>query len=298
MCEVSAALTFALVLFLCSCSGGKKEYDATGMFEATEVTVSAEESGRLMSLSVTEGDSLSVGQQVGLIDTVQLYLNACQLGETKMSLANQRPDVKKQIAATKQELEKARMEQERYEALVRDKAANQKQLDDAVSQVKVLERQLEAQLSSLDNNTSSLNSQMSATDVQRLQVMDRLSKCHVTAPISGTVLDKYAEEGEYAVPGTPLFKMADTYNMYLRAYVTTAQLQEVRLGQEVTVLADYGDGNRHEYKGTITWISDKSEFTPKTILTDDERADLVYAIKIAIKNDGFIKIGMYGEVRF
>ncbi len=287
-----------LPLLLLSCSRGKKAYDATGIFEATEVTVSAEQSGKLMSLDVTEGDSLTTGQQVGLIDTVQLYLNACQLGETKMSYANQRPDIEKQIAATKQELAKAELEQKRYEALVRDKAANQKQLDDAVSQVEVLKRELKAQQSSLDNSTNSLNSQMSATDLQRLEVLDRLAKCHITAPISGTVLDKYAEAGEYATPGTPLFKMADTYNMFLRAYVTTAQLQEVKIGQTVTVLADYGDNNRHEYPGVVTWISDISEFTPKTILTDDERADLVYAMKIAVKNDGYIKIGMYGEVKF
>ncbi len=287
-----------LPLLLLSCSRGKKDYDATGIFEATEVTVSAEQSGKLMSFDVTEGDSLTIGQQVGLIDTVQLYLNALQLGETKMSYANQRPDIEKQIAATKQELAKAELEQRRYEALVRDKAANQKQLDDAVSQVEVLKRELKAQQSSLDNSTNSLNSQMSATDLQRLEVLDRLAKCHITAPISGTVLDKYAEAGEYATPGTPLFKMADTYNMFLRAYVTTAQLQEVKIGQKVTVLADYGDNNRHEYPGVVTWISDISEFTPKTILTDDERADLVYAMKIAVQNDGYIKIGMYGEVRF
>ncbi len=287
-----------LPLLLLSCSRGKKDYDATGIFEATEVTVSAEQSGKLMSFDVTEGDSLTIGQQVGLIDTVQLYLNALQLGETKMSYANQRPDIEKQIAATKQELEKAELEQRRYEALVREKAANQKQLDDAVSQVEVLKRELKAQQSSLDNSTNSLNSQMSATDLQRLEVLDRLAKCHITAPISGTVLDKYAEAGEYATPGTPLFKMADTYNMFLRAYVTTAQLQEVKIGQTVTVLADYGDNNRHEYPGVVTWISDISEFTPKTILTDDERADLVYAMKIAVKNDGYIKIGMYGEVKF
>ncbi len=292
------SIAILLPVLMVSCNRDKSDYDATGMFEATEVTVSAEQSGRIMSLGVEEGDSLTAGQQVGLIDTVQLSLQALQLGETRMSYANQRPDIEKQIAATRQELAKAEQEQKRYEALVRDGAANQKQLDDAESQVKVLRKQLAAQQSQLDNTTNSLNSQMSATDVQRLQVMDNLAKCHITAPISGTVLDKYAEEGEYAMPGTPLFKMADIYNMYMRAYVTTAQLQSVRVGQEVTVMADYGDGNRHEYPGTVTWISDKSEFTPKTILTDDERADLVYAVKILIRNDGYIKIGMYGEVRF
>ncbi len=281
-----------------ACSSGKKDYDATGMFEATEVTVSAEQSGRLVQFDVTEGDSLEAGQQVGLIDTIQLALRARQLGATRESYASQRPDIQKQIAATKQELDKAELEVARYERLVSQDAANRKQLEDAESQVKVLKRQLDAQLSSLDNNTESLNNQMSATDIQRLEVLDRLDKCHIVAPLTGVVLNKYAEQGEYAAPGTPLFEMADTHEMYLRAYITTAQLQEVKVGQQATVFADYGNGNRKEYQGTVSWISDASEFTPKTILTDDERADLVYAVKIAVRNDGYIKIGMYGEVKF
>ncbi len=287
-----------LPLILLSCSRNKHDYDATGTFEATEVTVSAEQSGKIIYFDLTEGDELELGEQVGLIDTAQLYLQAVQLGATMMSYANQRPDIEKQIAATKQEIEKAEMEQRRYEALVRENAANQKQLDDAVSQLIVLRRQLAAEESSLDNNTNSLNSQISAADAERMRVLDQLQKCHITAPLAGTVLDKYAEAGEYAIPGTPLFKMADIEHIYLRAYVTTAQLQEVALGQHVTVMADYGDNNRVEYDGTVTWISSRSEFTPKTILTDDERADLVYAVKILVENDGKIKIGMYGEVKF
>ncbi|MCD8291400.1 MAG: HlyD family efflux transporter periplasmic adaptor subunit [Prevotella sp.] len=291
-------LSLLLPAILVSCSSGNNDYDATGTFEATEVTVSAEQSGKLMYLNITEGDNLALNQQVGLIDTVQLYLKAMQLGATKMSYASQRPDIEKQIASTKQELAKAELEQKRYEGLVKENAANQKQLDDAESSVKVLKRQLEAQLSSLGNSTSSLNNQMSATDIQRMEVLDQLEKCHIVSPISGVVLDKYAEAGEYAVPGTPIFKIADINNLFLRAYVTTAQLKSVKIGQEVTVLADYGNKERKTYKGTVTWISDRSEFTPKTILTDDERADLVYAVKIEVKNDGYIKIGMYGEVKF
>ncbi len=287
-----------LPTLLLSCSSGNKEYDATGTFEATEVTVSAEQSGKLLYLNITEGDSIVLNQQVGIIDTVQLYLRAQQLGATKMSYASQKPDITKQIAATKQELEKAELEQKRYEKLVKENAANQKQLDDAENSVKVLKRQLDAQLSSLDNSTSTLDNQMSATDIQRMEVLDQLEKCHIISPISGVVLDKYAEAGEYAIPGTPIFKIADIKNMFLRAYVTTAQLEKVKRGQEVKVMADYGDGNKKTYQGVVTWISDHSEFTPKTILTDDERADLVYAVKIAVKNDGYIKIGMYGEVKF
>ncbi len=280
-----------------SCSRDNKDYDATGMFEATEVTVSAEQNGKLLYFNVEEGDSLDIFQQVGLIDTVQLALQARQLGATKESYASQRPDIAKQIAATKQELAKAEDEVKRYTALVEDNAANRKQLEDAVSNVRVLQRQLDAQVSSLDNNTTTLNNQMTATDIQRLEVLDRLAKCHITSPISGVVLNKYAEAGEYVAPGTPLFEIADIYNMFIRAYITTAQLQSVKIGQKVKVFADYGDGNRKEYDGEVSWISDRSEFTPKTILTDDERADLVYAVKIAVKNDGFIKIGMYGEVK-
>lgn len=283
-------------VIVAACSGSNNGFDATGIFEATEVTVSAEQNGRLLSFNITEGMTVNALQQVGLIDTVQLALQARQLGATKESIANQRPDLTKQIAATRQQLEKAEMEQHRFESLVKDQAANQKQLDDAVSAVNVLKKQLEAQISALNNTTQSLNSQMSATDIQRLQVLDQLQKCRITTPISGTILSKYMEAGEFATIGKPLFKMADIENMYLRAYITSAQLSNVKIGQSVKVYADFGGGDRKEYQGTVSWISERAEFTPKTILTNDERADLVYAVKIAVKNDGFIKIGMYGEM--
>ncbi len=291
-------LFLCLIAVFASCKSGKGDYDATGMFEATEVTVSSEESGRLLALDITEGDSIAFGQQTGLIDTVQLYLQALQLGATKDSYAHQRPDISVQIASTKRQLQKAETEQLRYERLVKDGAANQKQLDDAVNSVDVLRRELAALQSSLDNNTNTLNSQMSAAEIEKARVLDRLNRCHIMCPLSGIVLEKYAEAGEYAVPGTPLYKVADIYNMYLRAYITTSQLQNVRLGQAAAVFADYGNGNKKEYEGRVTWISSRAEFTPKTILTDDERADLVYAVKILVKNDGFLKIGMYGEVKF
>lgn len=284
-------------LSLASCGDKEKEYDATGTFEATEVTVSAEQNGKLLQFDINEGDKIEQGKQVGLIDTVQLYLKARQIGATKLVYASQRPDMAKQVAATRQQLAKAREEYDRFASLVKDGAANRKNLDDARSQVKVLERQLEAQLSSLNSSTNSLNAQMGTADVQKLQVADQLAKCHITTPIAGTVLEKYAEQGEFAMTGKALFKMADIENMFLRAYITSAQLKNVKLGQRVKVFADFGNGEKREYKGKVTWISSKSEFTPKTILTDDERADLVYAIKIAVKNDGYVKIGMYGEVK-
>ena len=160
-----------------------------------------------------------------------------------------------------------------------------------------LQKQLDAQVSSLNHQLSTIDSQLSTVDVQVSQLRDQLRKCHILTPTKGTVLEKYVERGEFVAVGKPLFKMADTRNMYLRAYVTSAQLQNIRLGQQVKVFADYGDQQKKEYSGTIAWISSRSEFTPKTIVTDDERADLVYAIKVAVKNDGFVKIGMYGEVK-
>lgn len=287
-----------LAITLAACNNKDNDFDATGTFEATEVTVSAEQNGRLLALDINEGDRVMAGQQVALIDTTQLYLKARQVGATKLVYAAQRPDVSKQIAAVQQQLAKARQEQQRFATLVKDGAANGKALEDAESQVKVLERQLTALQSSLSTSTNSLNAQMGTADIQRLQVADELRKCHIVTPIAGTVLDKYMERGEFATVGKPLFKLADIDNMYLRAYVTTAQLKNVKIGMTAKIFADYGNGDRKEYTGKVTWISPKSEFTPKTILTDDERADLVYAVKIAVKNDGGIKIGMYGEVVF
>lgn len=283
---------------LCSCGNKSEDYDATGLFEATEVTVSAQQNGLIMSLDLREGDMVTEGQQVGLIDTVQLYLKALQIGATKDVYSAQRPEIKKQVASVKEQLEKARMERERFRKLVESGAANRKQLEDAESQVNVLEKQLDALESQLNVSTRSLNAQIGAADVQKLQVLDQLEKCRVTSPISGTVLEKYAEAGEYATVAKPLFKVADTDNMFLRAYVSSKLLSELQTGQKVTVYSDYGKGTQKEYEGTLTWISSKAEFTPKTILSDDERADLVYAVKVAVKNDGLLKIGMYGEVKF
>ena len=281
-----------------SCGNNEKEYDATGTFEATETTVFAEQSGQLMTFSVNEGDSIANGAEVGLIDTTQVWLKIQQLGATKEVYQSQKPDMEAQIAATRQQLAKAQQEEQRYRELVADGAAPSKFLDDATNQVKVLQKQLAAQQSVLSSNTRSLDKQMAATDVQVSQLRDQLRKCHIVTPTKGTVLEKYVERGEFVAVGKPLFKIADTQAMFLRAYVTSAQLQNIKLGQQVKVFADYGDGQRREYPGTISWISSRSEFTPKTILTDDERADLVYAVKVAIRNDGFVKIGMYGEVKF
>ena len=288
----------SVALLLTACGNSEKEYDATGTFEATETTVSAEQNGTLLTFAINEGDEIEAGSEVGLIDTTQTWLKLQQARATQEVYQSQKPDMEKQTSATRQQLAKAQAEQQRYKELVADGAAPSKMLDDATNQVQVLQRQLAAQLSSLSTNTNALSKQMAATEVQIDQLRDQLHKCHIKAPLKGTVLEKYAERGEFVAVGKPLFKMADMEQVYIRAYVTSAQLQSIRTGQQVKVFADYGDGKKQEYDGTVSWISSRSEFTPKTILTDDERADLVYAVKVRVKNDGFIKIGMYGEVKF
>ena len=282
---------------MAACGGNEKAYDATGTFEATETTVYAEQSGALLSFSVNEGDMIEAGKEVGLIDTTQTWLKIRQLDATKEVYQSQKPDMERQIAATRQQLSKAQQDEQRYRELVADGAAPSKMLDDASSQVKVLQKQLDAQISSLSTSTRSLDKQTVAANVQIEQLRDMLRKCHIVTPTKGTVLEKYVERGEFVAIGKPLFKIADTEQMFMRAYVTSAQLQNIRIGQHVKVFADYGDGQKKAYDGTVSWISSRSEFTPKTILTDDERADLVYAVKVAVKNDGYVKIGMYGELK-
>ena len=285
-----------VALIMVACGGNEKAYDATGTFEATETTVYAEQSGALLTFSVNEGDHIEAGKEVGLIDTTQTWLKIRQLDATKEVYQSQKPDMERQIAATRQQLSKAQQDEQRYRELVADGAAPSKMLDDASSQVKVRQKQLDAQISSLTTSTRSLDKQTVAANVQIEQLRDMLRKCHIVTPTKGTVLEKYVERGEFVAVGKPLFKIADTEQMFMRAYVTSAQLQNIRIGQQVKVFADYGDGQKKAYDGTVSWISSRSEFTPKTILTDDERADLVYAVKVAIKNDGYVKIGMYGEV--
>ena len=287
-----------VALVLNACGRKERQYDATGVFEATETTVYAEQTGALLTFNVEEGDTVGQNREVGLIDTTQLWLKMKQAEAMKSVYQSQKPEQEKQIAVTRQQLAKAKQDQQRYKELVADGAAPGKMLDDANSQVDVLQRQLDAQLSSLRVNTNALDKQMDATDVQAEQLRDQIRKCHILVPAKGTVIEKYVERGEFVSAGKPLFKMADTENMFIRAYVTSAQLENIKTGQKATVFADYGNGGKKEYEGRVTWISSRSEFTPKTILTDDERADLVYAVKVAIKGDGYVKMGMYGEVLF
>ena len=301
-----------LTLFMVSCSNQEKECDATGTFEATEVTVSAKSTGELKTFDITEGQLVESGVVVGQIDAYQLQMTAQQLEAQKRQLAmsrnatdSRRLDLEKQLSSINQQISNTQRERQRFSELVRDGAVPRKQLDDINNQIKVLERQRDATRDQIRSNNASLSeqskgisAQIDGIDAQRKQIADQIANAEVKAPLSGTVLEKYVERGEFVATGKLLFKIADTQNMYLRAYVTSSQLKDIKVGQKVKVFADYGGGQKIEYDGTISWISSRSEFTPKTILTDDERADLVYAVKIAIKNDGYVKIGMYGEVKF
>lgn len=294
----SYTLIATALLSLAACNRGDGDFDATGTFEATEILVSSEANGKIMELNIEEGDRLDAGALVGYVDSTQLYLKKMQLSAGLRSVDIRKPDIRKQIAALEQQIATARTEQQRMENLVKAKAGNQKQVDDIVNNIKYLQKQLDAQYSTLNKTTGGADAEAEGILYQIMQLDDQLQKSRIVNPQAGTVLVKYAEPGEVTAAGKPLYKIADTDLLYLRAYITADQLSTLKQGQTVRVFADYGENDRREYPGTITWISDKSEFTPKGIQTKDERANLVYAIKIAVKNDGYLKIGQYGETVF
>lgn len=290
----SSLILSALLLTAC---GSKHDYDATGIFEATTVTISAETSGKILSMSVSEGDSILKGQNIAVIDTTLLVLQQRQIESQRQSAESVSPDIAAQAAALRTQIAHQQHECERYSRLLTDGATTQKQYDDAQAQLNVLKGQLSALLSTLDKNRSSISDNAVAIQYQSEQIAEQIAKSVVESPISGTVLIKYAEPGEFATPGRPLCKLANLNDIYLRSYFTASQLADIKIGQKVTVIADFGGDEQYEYPGTITWIAQESEFTPKSIQTNDTRANLVYAVKIAVKNDGRLKLGQYGEVR-
>lgn len=289
-------IIIASLVFLYSCGKSNEQYDASGTFEATEIMVSSEASGKILQFGAQEGELLQPGNEIVLIDTLQLFLKKQQLLSSINALQSRRPEVNKQIAAVQQQIATAKTERQRAENLVKANAANQKMLDDINAQIVVLEKQLAAQKSTLDISNRGISDDVATMEIQVAQLDDQLLKCRIATPINGTLLVKYAQVGELAMPGKVLFKVADMESMILRAYITSDQLTQLKIGQTVKVFADFGEGTR-EYSGTISWVSGKAEFTPKTIQTKDERANLVYAVKIAVKNDGYLKIGMYGQVK-
>ena len=289
------------ILFLTTgflaCHNKEEKYDASGTFEAVETIVSAEASGNIKSLILEEGQVLQAGQVVGYIDSVQLYLKKQQLQAQINTVLSGKPDIGAQTAALQEQLRQAEREQRRTANLVKSDAATQKQLDDATSQVSVINKQIAALRSSLSINSSNLEQQTTPLDVQITQINDQLSKCRIINPVGGTVLTKYAEANEVTAAGKPIYKIAALNTIILRAYITGDQIAHVKVGQAVKVLVDDTKDSYKSYQGTIDWMSDKAEFTPKTIQTKDERANLVYAIKIRVQNDGYLKIGMYGDVK-
>ena len=297
MIKTTPFLFAVLVLSLSACKNHDDDYDASGTFEADEIIVSSEASGRIIQLDLDEGSQLKEGETVGYVDSLQLYLKRKQLQANIRAIDSRRPDIDRQVAATQQQIATAKTEKVRIENLLKSNAANQKQLDDINAQIAVLQKQLDAQKSTLEISTKGISEDGSVLAVQIAQLDDQLQKCRIASPIDGTVLVKYAEAGEVTAQGKPLFKIANTGKMTLRAYVTADQLSKLKLGQSVKVRTDLGKDKSKEYNGIITWISDKSEFTPKTVQTRDERANLVYATKIAVKNDGYLKIGMYGGIK-
>ena len=293
---MTAICTPCFLILLNSCGPSGMSSDAAGTFEADEITVSSEATGKIEWLDLAEGQRLQAGQAVGQIDTVQLFLQKQQLEESIMSLEGSMPDIDRQTSAMRSRLKQQLREKDRIERLLEDDAATPKDLEDILSAIEVLEGQIEAQESGLGNTIASLEGQIASARNRILQIEDQLSKCRIASPVDGTVLARYAHAGELAVSGKPLFRVADTRTMTLRAYFCLWQLKDVRIGQRVKVIADFGGDNTREYEGTVGWISDKSEFSPKSIQTKDERENLVYAVKISVGNDGYLKIGMYGEV--
>lgn len=296
--ETKWTLLIVIYSLFVGCSGSKNDFEASGTFEAEETIISAEVTGVIRQFDVEEGQELTAGQIIGYIDSTQLYLKKRQLESQIRALQGRKPNIAVQLSALQAQLQTAQTERTRLEKLVAGDAATRKQLDDVNAQIEVLKKQINAQQSSLKISSDGISDDVATLQVQIEQLEDQLAKHRLTAPQNGTVLAKIAKVNELTTVGKPLYKIADLQNITFRAFVTSAQLTQLKIGQNVRVFADFGEKKRREYKGTISWISDKSEFTPKTIQTQDERANLVYAVKITVKNDGYLKIGMYGEVNF
>jgi len=304
-------LIFWAAIIASSCNRNQLKTDASGVFESDEVIVSAEQSGKILSFPVKEGDSLHKGAVVGNIDMSNVMLQKQQVQATIQALhektTNPLPQValvKKQLAVQQSQLAQQLREKTRTENLLKADAATQKQLDDITAMIDQLQKQIavsEQQIALDNSNIATQNrtvfSEKNPLEKSVAQIQDQINKGQIVNPLTGTVLTRYALEGEMTVTGKALYKIANLDTLTLRAYITGAQLTGVKLGQTVKVYTDLGEKNYKEYTGQVSWISDKSEFTPKTIQTKDERANLVYAVKIRVKNDGYIKLGMYGEVK-
>jgi HlyD family secretion protein len=294
----SKYLIIALSCLVFACGNGGNDFDATGNFEADEVLVAAEASGKIVQLKIEEGSVLAAKQVVGYIDTTQLALRKKQLQYSIKAILAKQPNAALQLGSLQEQIEATKREKTRIENLYQSDAATKKQVDDIQAQLEVLQKQWQATRSSLSITTQSLQSETLPLQAQLEQVEDQIRKSIIVNPISGTVLTQYAMQDEVTRAGKALYKIANLETIQLRAYLSGNQLSAVKLGQKVKVYVDAPDNKYKTYEGTIIWVSDKAEFTPKTIQTKEERANLVYAIKLKVKNDGFLKIGMYGELKF
>lgn len=290
------ALISATLMVMAACNH-EASYDATGIFEATTVTVSAETAGKITDFAISEGDTVTINQTLAFIDSSLLVLQRAQLLSQRQSAESSSPDIAAQAASLRSQIAHQESEVARQSRLLASSATTQKAYDDVKAQLRTLQSQLTGMLSTLTKSKSSIADNAEAMYYQIGQIEENISKCNITAPITGTVLEKYAEAGEYALPGKPLAKLANLNDIYLRSYFTANQLADIKIGEKVTVIADFGGDMQFEYPGRIIWIAEESEFTPKSIQTKDSRANLVYAVKIAVNNDGRLKLGQYGEVK-
>ena len=307
------ATTFLLLTaFLTACEDKINEYDASGTFEAVETIVSSEANGVIKSFNIQEGQTLDSGLLIGYIDSTQLHLKKRQIEAQIVAMGRKLPNIavqtaqfEQQVAVAQSRLDYLLKEKTRIENLIKADAATPKQLDDINAQISEIQHQIQvihkqsaAQSSALHTQRSGISAEVAPLNIQIEQINDQLEKSKIINPVSGTVLTKYAQADEMATIGKPLYSIADLSTIILRAYITGDQFSLVKLGQKVKVLVDDTPGQMKELEGIVDWISDKAEFTPKTIQTKDERANLVYAAKIRVRNDGSLKIGMYGEVIF
>lgn len=295
--NMKSGLVFAALALVAAGCGKNIEYDACGQVDATQVTVSAENAGRVLSMAVEEGEEVTAGQLLGALDSVQTYLQIMELRERIAGSSSRLVDIKKQGQPNLSQLENLQNEYERYSKLLEGNATTRKQVDDLTDKIAVLKAQIAAQTQSWERGNASVRSEVQGYEIQLARLEDQLAKCRIVAPVSGTVLTRYAETGEFVTLGKPLFKVADLDQMYVRVYFSSAQLSGLKLNDTVTVIPDDGTASPKRIQGRVIWISEQSEFTPKNIQTRDERADLVYAVKVAVPNDGTLRLGMYAYVR-
>lgn len=283
--------TFLILINLVACNKNNDKADGYGNFEATEVTISAEASGKIEYLNLEEGAIVSPNTQVGLIDTTQLYLSKQQLIASKNTIASKSGNVLSQTAVLNEQLKTTLIEQKRIQNMFAENAATKRQVDEINGKVNVLNEQIK----SIKTQEAPISNEQKSIDVQIEKINDQIQKCKIINPFLGTVLAKYSEANEITNFGKPLYKLADLTTMTLRVYISEKQLNQIKVGQKVTVKIDTQEDMK-SYPGTISWISSSAEFTPKIIQTKEERANLVYAVKVNVKNDGSLKIGMPAEM--